>query len=468
MPTKNKLRLISCAVFTAFALIFDEAAAQTNNSFNMEFLGNLNEHNQSGLYSACWGYTAPDGREYALLGAYNGTAIIDITDAPTLTEVAFIPGPNNFWREMKTYQQYAYIVSESGDTATGGVQIVDLSGLPDSAALVKTYIWMEGATPMRRAHTVSIEGKYLYLNGGDYPTGIRILDLTDPVNPVQAGKYVGPYIHDSYIRNDTIYASAIYSGPDAGLDIIDANDKTNPQRIKLLQYPGSGTHNAWTTEDGKYVLTTDEIGDTDKSLKIWDIQNIQNPVQVGEVYSDSAIVHNVFVKDTLAHVAWYNDGIKVVSIADPTNPQVVGYYDTYPAPANPLTYPGAWGAYPYYPSGKVIVSDRQTGLYVLRYTGNEPPPPPPPPIPSRFAVHQNFPNPFNEETTIQFDLPVETVVRARLFNVLGQEIRVLQNGKMPAGEYPVKINARGLPSGIYIFYVETTEFSQSRRMVLVK
>jgi choice-of-anchor B domain-containing protein len=182
------------------------------------------------------------------------------------------------------------------------------------------------------------------------------------------GRYIGPYIHDSHIRNDTIFAAAIYAND--GLDIIDARNKSNPQRIKLIQYAGSGTHNAWTSHDRQYVLTTDEIGNTPKTLKVWDIRNLQNPTKVAEVSRAPAIVHNVFVKGTLAYVAWYTAGLVVVDVANPSTPQIVGYYDTYPQ-SDAQAYAGAWGADPYFPSGKVIVSDMQTGLYVLRYTGDK-------------------------------------------------------------------------------------------------
>jgi choice-of-anchor B domain-containing protein len=452
----------------AVAVVMGSAFAQSSNSLNVQFLGNKNDYPQTGSagYSACWGYTAPNGREYALLGTLNGTSIIDITDAPTLREVAFIQGPPSAWREMKTYGQYAYIVTENGTHPLSGVQIVDLSNLPTSATLVKTYVWVDtiNGSPVSipRAHTVSVEGKYLYLNGGNF-NGIRILDLSDPLNPKKAGVYNGPYIHDSYIRNDTIYASAINSG--GGLDIIDARNKANPQRIKLLQYPGSGTHNAWTTEDGKYVLTTDEIGSTPKSLKIWDIRDIQNPIKVAEFSNSISIVHNVFVKGNLAYVAWYADGLKVIDITNPTYPQLVGFYDTYPG--NPVAqYVGAWGAYPYYPSGKVIVSDMQTGLYVLRYI--RPTFPPPLAIPTTFMLHQNYPNPFNPTTTIPFDLARETNLRVALFDVLGREIRVLFSGTRSAGRHSIQLDASDLPGGVYLYKLEASDFTQTRRMVLVK
>ncbi len=523
------------------------AAAQF--SQNMEFLGNKNDYASTGTYSACWGYVAPDGREYALLGCQTGTSIIDITDAPNLREVSFIPGPNSRWREMKTYRHYAYVVTENeSNQPGGGIQIIDLFNLPHSAALVKTYVWTDTLngvpTFFPRVHSVSVSGNYLYLNGGNY-NGIRILDLRDPVNPVKAGVYVGPYIHDSHIRNDTIFASAINAG--GGLDIIDARNKSNPQRIKLIQYAGSGTHNAWTTWDRNFLATTDEIGSTPKTLKIWDIRNLQNPTKVAEVVVDTAIVHNVFIKGTLAYVAWYRAGLRVVDLSNPHSPQIVGFYDTYPA-NNGASYSGAWGADPYFPSGKVIISDMQTGLYVVRYTGDrrgmvtgtvrsasgsetisnallhftdaaitrwtgsngqylfgyapgtykvkiEAPgyqsreatiiisqgaiqtfdftlspltSAEEDPSPRGFVLHQNFPNPFNPVTTISFSLPQEEHVRIEVLNVLGEQVRILVDGRYDAAHHLVTFDGSGLPSGVYLYRLSSGSARDLKKMVLMK
>jgi choice-of-anchor B domain-containing protein len=366
IPMKPSAGLLILALLFATNL-----SAQT--SMNMEFLGNKNDYPQpNGAlgYSACWGYTAPDGREYAILGTLNGTSIVDITDAPTLREVSFIPGLQTSWREMKTHKQYAFIVTDN--TPSGpGVQIVDLSALPTVAKLVKTFAWIDtingNAVPSPSVHSVSVSENFLYLNGGG-SNGIRILDIHDPLNPVQVGKYSTTYVHDSHIRRDTIFASTIGAN---GLDIVDARKKSSPVLIKRIQYVGSGTHNAWTTQDRKYVITTDEVGSTPKSLKVWDIRDMQNVSKVAEFSNSAATVHNVFIKGNLAYVAWYADGLKVVDVSNPLNPQVVGFYDTYPQAQTTSPYVGAWGADPYFPSGKVIISDMQTGLYVVRYTGDK-------------------------------------------------------------------------------------------------
>ena len=352
-----------------FTLVFPATGiAQTS----LDTLKHLNVK-PGGGYSALWGYTAPDGREYALLGCNGqgggqpaGTSIIDITDAANVHEVAFIPGPASEWREMKTYQQYAYIVSEAG----GGTQIVDLTALPDSAHLVQAFNYSGTGGNISRSHTITISNGFMYLNGcaGWSPGGIVIFDLrADPKNPVFAGTYEPEYIHDCYVLRDTIYGSAVYAG--GGLHFADARNKGNIHEIGKITYAGSGTHNAWVTRDRRYVITTDEIGSTPKVLKFWNITSLPTiPTTPAATFTSSPadIEHNVTIRGDYAYVAWYTLGAVVVNVADPANPIYAGGFDTSTQP--PGTYNGVWGIYPYFPSGKIIAGDMQNGLWVFRFS----------------------------------------------------------------------------------------------------
>ncbi len=325
-----------------------------------------------GSYSAIWGYTAPDGREYAILGVNGsssvpypgGTSIIDITDAPTVQQVAFIGGPNSSWREMKTYKHYAYVVTEAG----GGVQIINLSQLPDTAWLVKSFNYTSAGKNISRVHSVSLHDGFLYLNGcaNWAPGGTVIFDLrNDPENPVYAGEYQPAYLHDTYVLRDTIYGSAING---QGLYIADARNKSSIQPIGLISYSGSGTHNAWVTKDRQHVITTDEIGSTAKTLKFWDISNLPTiPSSPVSTYTPAPgqIEHNVTVRGDYAYVAWYSAGVQVVNVSNPAVPVNAGGYDTSPTTSG---YNGAWGVYPYFPSGKIIAGDIQNGLWVFSFS----------------------------------------------------------------------------------------------------
>jgi choice-of-anchor B domain-containing protein len=344
----------------------------------VKFLGHLYApHGTSGQntqFSNCWGWVSPDGKEYALIGTYTGTSIIDL-NSDTLKEVAFIEGPTAAYcyREIKTYKHYAYIVSEGG----AGIQIVDLSGLPDTAVLVKNFIYTDSlGRNVLRSHTITEADGYLYCNGSVHwpPGGVVIFSLqNDATNPELVGTYEPQYIHDSYVRNDTLFAAAIYSG--GGLYVVDVHDKQNPQQLAYISYTGSGTHHVWASVDGKYAFTTDEIGSSGYDVKVWNISALPSFSQVASFSANpSDRAHNVHGRGNYLYVSHYKSGMRAVDVHDPTNPVELGFYDTYTA--NPDTVPGpfggCWGVYPYFPSGKIIASDMQTGLYVFTFDDLQP------------------------------------------------------------------------------------------------
>jgi choice-of-anchor B domain-containing protein len=334
--------------------------AQPESAYNTTLFGHIDPASSSGeRYSALTGWTAPNGREYGLLGGPDGTHIIDITDSP-IKQVAFIPGPHSGWREMKSYRNYGYVVSEGGH----GLQIIDLSKLPASATLV-----VEDTSHFRTAHTITQQGSYIYVHGTNPDAGANggtmIFDVSiDPTRPKFVGQWTGRYVHDGTIRNDTLYAAAINNGQ---LDIVYlGKDRANPRLVTSISYPGAGTHNSDLTPDGSYLMTTDEIGTTPKTLKVWDVRDVGNISKVVDwTPVPGEIIHNVHMKGSIAYIAWYSAGTRIVDMSDPLNPAQIGYFDTYPGAAN--DYVGNWDVYPFFPSGKIIASDMQTGLYVFTF-----------------------------------------------------------------------------------------------------
>ncbi|MEK7263191.1 MAG: choice-of-anchor B family protein, partial [Bacteroidota bacterium] len=230
-------------------------------------------------------------------------------------------------------------------------------------------IYTLGNKSTEAAHTIEIFDGYMYLNGcADWsPGGIVIFSLANPTQPQYVGQYAQRYIHDCYVRNDTIYGAAVYSN--GGLDIINAHNKANPTVISRITYTGSGTHNAWTTRDGHYAMTTDEIGGTQKTLKIWDVSNVPPaPLNPAATYTinPADIIHNVTMRGNYAYVAWYTAGSVVVDITNPLSPQTAGQHDSYSGSSG--GYDGVWAIYPYFPSGKIVSSDIQTGTYVYKFS----------------------------------------------------------------------------------------------------
>ncbi|MDT3695140.1 MAG: T9SS type A sorting domain-containing protein [Ignavibacterium sp.] len=89
-------------------------------------------------------------------------------------------------------------------------------------------------------------------------------------------------------------------------------------------------------------------------------------------------------------------------------------------------------------------------------------------IPTRFSLNQNFPNPFNSVTSIQYAIANKQFVTLKVYDILGKEIATLVNENKEAGNYSVDFNAAELPSGVYIYQLSTAGFTQIKKMILTK
>lgn len=440
-------------------------------SKNMRMLANINNHSADGEYSACWGYTAPDGREYGILGCAKGTAFIDITDTNNIYEAAYLPGLNlpSCCREMKVFSHYAYVVA---DGIASGLQIIDLQYLPDSVHLVNTFYF--GGFTM--GHTISIEGPYLYINAGDYNIGgMFVLDLSaNPVNPVKRGEWQDYVVHDSRIVNDTIFACNIYNPP-GRISVIDARNKDNLVTIAYWEnIPNPGPHNIAISPNRKYAFVTDEIGGNPRLLKIWDISNLSNVIKIAEWQPTgitTSIIHNVELFGRYLFAAHYTAGLRVVDVSNPFDPREAAYYDTYPA-NDGFTYNGCWGTY-IFNSEKIIASDRSTGLYVFRT--DFPLKDKNPEIAEKFSLSQNFPNPFNPVTTIKYSLKLDSYVTLKVYDAVGRLVSTIIDGNVQAGNHSITFDSKFLASGVYFYNLIATykdgvtkTFNESSKMIVLK
>ncbi|MCC6865440.1 MAG: choice-of-anchor B family protein [Ignavibacteria bacterium] len=468
---KKTFQIAGLLILFIFTMFSNTAYSQLGNS-NMTLLANKNQHPSATMYSALWGYRAPNGREYAILGCATGTAFIEITDTANIVERDFLTGNSSSWREMKTYSHYAYIVSEASNS---GLQIVDLQYLPDSVHLVRTFFY----TGYTHTHSIQQDGPYLYLNGGNVTStlpdhgGVKILDLTsNPELPVVRGGWGTYYIHDCRVRNDTMYACNIYDPPGT-VSVINVANKDNPVTINSwVNNPNPFPHNCALVPNGRtYIYTTDETATPPGKLKVWNISNLSNVTFVTSWQPTgitNAIVHNVEIYGNYALVAHYTAGIRLIDISNPTSPTEIAYYDTYPSNNN-NTYNGLWGVY-MFPSGKIIGSDRQTGLYVVKPTiqlvginvpSNN--------SPEKFELKQNYPNPFNPSTNIEFNIKKSGYVTLKVYDILGRQVALLADEFKQAGSYKVSYDAGRLSSGIYYYTLQTDNgFSETKKMVLNK
>ena len=327
---------------------------------------------------------AKNGREYALLGGSKGLIIMDVTNPDAPKQIVQIPGIDNLWKEIKTYKNIAYVTTEGG----GGLQIIDLSGLPDTAVTAyNAYNYVGDSTlnkidtaivgKMRAFHALHVDTTkgFVYLFGGNSSVsngGALVLDLnTDPYRPKYAGRfnintnYRSNYIHDGYVDNDTLFAAMVYNGT---FNAIDFKNKLAPVVLASQQTPTAFTHNVWLTPNRKTLLTTDE--NTGSFLASYDVSNLSSIKLLDKVQnlSTGSIVHNTHIlpNGNFAITSWYKDGVNIVDITRPQNLIVVGNYDTYPQGVG-TGFNGCWGVYPFLPSGNLMVTnlDNGDGFFVL-------------------------------------------------------------------------------------------------------
>lgn len=340
------------AISTLLLLCFIVSFGQ----LNMTQLGHL-PYNQN--LSDIWGYVDEFGNEYALVGAYNGFSIVDVTNPESLQEVFFEQGVSSIWRDVKTWGDYAYVSTEGGN----GILIVDLSPLPGE---ITTSVYYTGSTyPFTTVHNIYVdENGKLYIFGANNGSGGAIIcDLNiDPMNPLEQGRYDNNYLHDGMARGDTLWGGAIYNGQ---LVVVDVSTPSSPELIGAVNTPNNFTHNAWVSDDGSHVFTTDEIGGA--FIAAYDVTDMGNITETDRVQSspgDMVIPHNAHVKKDFIVTSYYTDGVVVHDAERPGNLIEVAYFDTSPN-FDGDGYNGCWGAYPFLPSGNILASDMQEGLYVL-------------------------------------------------------------------------------------------------------
>jgi choice-of-anchor B domain-containing protein len=445
----NNMKHIFTLLFVSFSLIgFSQQQAILAGQWSDTTLVGSSQYDNT--YNEIWGLVH-NGVEYAVIGSTAGTHFIDVTDATNPTEVAFVGGKTQgaviIHRDYHDYKGYLYAVADEGASS---LQIIDYSDLPNSVNVV-----YDSDTLIRRSHNIFIDtAKHkLYSLANSTPSAFQamgVYDLTNPTNPVFMNSYSSfggssfGHVHDAFVRNDTAYLNCGYDG----FHVVDFSDMANPTPLGLMTtYPGQGyNHSGWLNDKGDYYYMADE--NHDKPIKVvstddlTDLEVIQS-FDAGATHSYS-IPHNVIFHNDKLYTSYYYDGLQVYDLTDPANPVRTHYYDTY-AGQDRDNYEGAWGVYPFLPSGKILVSDMQSGLFVF----------------SLFAVNTKeitdaasikvFPSPFENQLNIQFENPnAKEDVAIHLMDVVGRVVADLGVQTIQSGANNLTLPiVQDLPKGVY-------------------
>ena len=376
---------------------------------NVDLLAHVADRTASARGADVWGFVDLNtNREYAIMGYSTGTAVYDVTDAKDPREVGFVNGQSTTWRDIKIYQfwnageqrwnAYAYVTA---DNASDGLFVIDLSELPQRISRV-SY-----PSDFAEAHNV-------YITRTDFATGLALTDdtpvlviagsnrsdgrfrtysLDDPASPAFMAAPTTPagqsgsdrlYMHDAASmtltdsRKNTQCANAaaspycdvLFDFNESTVDIWDVTNPASPVRLSQVPYSNSRyTHSGWLSEDQSFLFVQDELDERDRglptTLRVFSIADLGNPTLVGTwTGPTNAIDHNGFVRGNRYYMSNYARGLTIIDISNPVVPVTVGRFDSYPA-ADGVGFPGAWGTYPFLPSGNVLISDIDSGFYVV-------------------------------------------------------------------------------------------------------
>ena len=286
---------------------------------------------------------------------------------------------------------------------------------------------------------VKIVGNYAYCAFVD---GLVVLNISSPASPSLVGQL---YLHGSGIGIDVSGNYAYLADGDSGFQIIDVSNPANPTLAGSYDTP-SDAYDVFVL--GNYAYVADDYS----GLQIIDVSNPANPTLAGSYETHYA--WGVFVLGNYAYVADGYTGLQIINVSNPANPTLAGSYDT----------PGT--ASDAYVSGEFAYVADGSSLQILRFTPtgveeNHI-------LPSHLSLSQNFPNPFNARTTIQYSLPEKSMVSIGIFDILGRKIETLAEGMKLAGEHQATWDASGQSSGIYFYRIKAGDKIETKKMVLVK
>lgn len=418
--------------------------------------------------SDIWGWTDPTtNKEYAIAAMTNSTAFVDVTDPvnPVFLGRLDTSGGTSFWRDVKVYNNHAFIVADNA--GNHGMQVFDLTklrGVTSQQNFTADAVY----TGVGSCHNIVIneQSAVAYLvgckstNGG----GPIFINISDPKNPTKIGDYTTDgYSHDAqvvtYTGPDSDYTNKeIYIGSNENkVVLLDVTDKSNIKKISEINYSQIGyTHQGWFTEDQRYFIVGDETDERDYGMNtrtlIFDFEDLDNP-KLSSTYSgaSTAIDHNGYVKGNQFFMASYRAGMRVFDISNigsgdnATSMVETGYFDTYPT-SNTTGFNGAWSLYPYFASGNIIINDIERGLFVVRKSGTL--------SVANFDLKTKFsivPNPTQNNPTIRAKENVN-ITSIEVFSLLGKKVFSKNNinkkefiipiHNLSKGMYLVKINQK--------------------------
>ena len=412
-----------------------------------------------------------------------GLTIYDISNpsSPILVGQRILPSSA---KDVKVIGNLAYVAAEYA-----GLRIIDISN-PSNPVEIGFF------DSPGRSFDVEVRDTFAYL--ADYTGGFFCIDISNPANPIVVNEYPAS---DAVIDIELKDSLAYYTDGYSGIKVLDISDPNNLELIDSLYIP------YWclgikVSGDYAYVAAWDNGG-----LRIVDVSDPANMQEVG-FYNTWGKSRDVDVIGPLAYIAdWDGGGLQIINnnILNPLPVELVSFSANYNDGCVDLSWitatelnnsgfeverqteTGDWNVttfiqgngtttethYYFFSdnikglnSSKLFYRLKQidfdgTSVYskVIEMDVN---------LPAKFQLEQNYPNPFNPVTVIKYQLPFNSSVTLKIFDILGKEVETLVNEEKNAGYYQISFDASSLSSGIYFYTLQTENYFTTKKMILLK
>ncbi len=373
------------------------------------------------------GITVTDNYAYIASGS-SGLLIVDVSDPenPVFTGNYQTSGTAN---DVCISGDYAYIAA-----GFSGLQIVNISN-PGSPSLAGSY-----STP-DRALTVQVIGNYAYIADR---ASFQIIDISDPENPALAGSWNNSAndLTSVNVSGDYAYLTRLTYG----LILVSITDPENPEYVGEYYNGSNTTYDVHVSGDYAFVVDG-------SSLKMINTFIPNAPTLYATCY-DLSIAKSVYVSAGYAYVADFDYGLHVIYNPDPFHLTYITGYET------------TEHVYDVFVLNEYIYITEGSSLLILRYSQvdiNEEFN-----LPQEFSLSGNYPNPFNCSTVISYELKQPTAIRLDIYDLLGRRIETLVNEYQQAGQHRITWDATGVNSGVYFYKMQTNEYTEMNKMILLK
>lgn len=353
------------------------AASLPDFNANTRMVSQINPINPSrsfGYYGDLWA----DGR-LAAIGTQQGTgvAIVDIANpANPVFQSYYNPADGGKFKDVVIRGNIGYFaLDNNGSTTPKGIHIVNLAN-PQNPQRIGM---IGGSASFQHNHNIFVDGNFLYAAPNDQPR-VRVYNITNPAAPSLVREFVttgasSDNLHDLTVRNGKLYTSNTDNGITEVYNVANISAGTwtaAANRIASFNV-GLRNHSNDVTSDGNFIVCCRETSNGD--CQVWNLMTPGTPVKVATINRDTIGVdaytpHNPVIAGNRLYISWYQAGVQIFDFSNPALPQHIGAFDTFPGGADvPGQYLGAyggnWGVFPFLGTDRVLLSDMESGLFVV-------------------------------------------------------------------------------------------------------